>query len=510
MSNFNEKDVAEIQKWGNAKAKKHWMSNYNKTLYPVPDRRDLMKMKEFMKLKYVQKRFMEGDEESDSDSDSDSSDGEKKKKKKHKKSKKAKKTKKKKKKETSSEEESDDSDSESEEEVKEKPKEKKITNTQKTTSAGIKGGKLGKPKAAAGSAKAAKEPAKQTKVDNSGILDLDFDSAPPPPEQKNQDNGDSGWGDFAFGSPAESKPAQSNDNNWGDVFDTKTQKEKQTNDLLGNLGNLYGQAQQQQQQMNPFGQFGQPSMPTGGQQNMNNFGFGSPVGTQAQAPPTQMNMNSDDPFANVLQEQQKQQLQNMQNKSQNMGSPGGQATGITPNMFFQQMMAMMGNQGASANPQQNAMMMAAMQNMMKQMSLNNQQPQQQPEVPKEEPEQPSAFSKPDPSNGAFKSLFNNAASTSKGPGGGGARFSDLGSQSSQPQNSAFDAFGSSSTQNQAQTRASEPANPFGGFGGQQTQTSNSNDMFNTQFGNSGWGGGNSGSTQQNTQPSSSNPFDMFK
>lgn len=55
MCNFTDKDVETLKKWGNAKAKKHWMSSYNKTLYPVPDRRDIPKMKEFMRLKYVQK-----------------------------------------------------------------------------------------------------------------------------------------------------------------------------------------------------------------------------------------------------------------------------------------------------------------------------------------------------------------------------------------------------------------------------------------------------------------------
>jgi hypothetical protein len=508
MSNFNEKDVAQIKKWGNHAAKKHWMSNYNKTLYPVPERRDLNKMKEFMKLKYVQKRFMEGDDESDSSSEEDSSDDDKKKKKKHKKTKKTKKSKKKKKKVTSSEEDSDD-DSESEEEAKEKPKEKvKGGHGKKLGSAGIQGGKLGKPKAPVKSTPTTKAPVKETKADNAGILDLDFDSAPPP-EQPQNDNGDNGWADFAFGSPAEQKPQESssnNNNNWGDVFDTKTQNEKRTSDLLGNLGNLYGQAQQQQQQnMNPFGQFGQPNAGAGGQQNFGNFGFGSPTGTQPQAPPTQMNVNSDDPFANAMQEQQKQQFQNVQNTAQqNASSPGAQNTGVTPNMFFQQMMSMMGNQGGNANPQQNAMMMAAMQNMMKQMSLNNQQPQQQQQEP--EPEPSPVVQKPDPSKGAFKNLFNDAKTSSMGTGG--TRFSNASSNTAQSHNSGFDAFGASATQ--SQPRNSEPANPFGGFGSEQPQTTNSNDLFGTQFGNSGWGGGNSGTTQQNTQPSSSNPFDMFK
>jgi hypothetical protein len=55
MCNFTDKDVENLKQWGNAKAKKHWMASYNKTLYPIPDRRDVPKMKEFMRLKYVQK-----------------------------------------------------------------------------------------------------------------------------------------------------------------------------------------------------------------------------------------------------------------------------------------------------------------------------------------------------------------------------------------------------------------------------------------------------------------------
>ena len=75
------------------------MSDYNKTMYPVPDRSNATKMKEFMKLKYEQKRFMDGDP---NDSEEET---------------KPKKTKKKKKRAPSSSEEEDKSeDSESEEE----------------------------------------------------------------------------------------------------------------------------------------------------------------------------------------------------------------------------------------------------------------------------------------------------------------------------------------------------------------------------------------------------------
>ena len=119
MSNFTDKDVAKIQKWGNAEAKKYWMASHNKTLYPIPDRRDMMKMKEFMRMKYTQKRFTEENNEDDSDNDeeSDESSDHKKKKKKPKK-KKAKIKKKSKKKESSDEESSSETESE-EEEVKE-------------------------------------------------------------------------------------------------------------------------------------------------------------------------------------------------------------------------------------------------------------------------------------------------------------------------------------------------------------------------------------------------------
>ena len=46
------------------------MGDYNNKLYPEPDKKDILKMKEFFKLKYTQKRFLKKDESSDSDSDS--------------------------------------------------------------------------------------------------------------------------------------------------------------------------------------------------------------------------------------------------------------------------------------------------------------------------------------------------------------------------------------------------------------------------------------------------------
>lgn len=54
------------------------MGDYNAKLYPEPDKRDIVKMKEFFNLKYKQKRFEKKKEESESDEES--SDDKKKKK----------------------------------------------------------------------------------------------------------------------------------------------------------------------------------------------------------------------------------------------------------------------------------------------------------------------------------------------------------------------------------------------------------------------------------------------
>lgn len=233
------------------------------------------------------------------------------------------------------------------------------------------------------------------------------------------------------------------------------------------------------------------------------------------APAATAGPSTDDPFAMAMQEQQKLQYEKMQKEQaeklaqQNAAAsqPGGSNTGITPNMFMQQMFTMMQNQG-SGNQQQNAMMMAAMQNMMSQMSMNN----QQNEAPKEEPKPEPAFPpQEDKSNGAFKSLFNNAAGSAM-TGGGAARHSDLGGA---PQSNAFGAFGGSAAPSAPQ-RTSEPANPFGDFGastmpGSAPPATNTeqNNMFGTPFSNSGWSGGEAPQSQASAQPSS-NPFDMFK
>lgn len=273
MSNFKEVDVAQILKWGNAKAEDHWMAGHNKTLYPIPERRDLTKMKEFMKMKYVQKRFLEEEDNSDS-SDEDSDEAPKKKSKKKKKKAKAKKSKKKKKKQTSSDSDSDD-DSEEEEKEPEKvtkPKKGGFKAVSKAKS------KLSRPKATSKPAKAPVE--EKPKKDEFDVLGLGLETAPAPASNT---GGGNEWANFESGSQQENKEKQGDNDLWG-AFDTPTQNEKKTNDLVSHLGDLYGQAAQtQQQQTNPFGAFGMPNMPQAPTQAPTN-NFGMPQ-TQPQAQP---------------------------------------------------------------------------------------------------------------------------------------------------------------------------------------------------------------------------------
>jgi len=293
MSNFNEKDYEKVQKWGNAAADEHWMAGHNKTLYPVPGRRDLAKMKEFMRMKYVQKRFLE-DEDGSDESDENSSDEDKKKRKKKKKKVKAKtkKHRKHKKKVTSSENESDEDsdDNDSEEEAKQQTKFKPIKGKLKT---GHKlHNKLGKPVSNKQSTKST--PAVNKTEDVMDILGMGSDSTPPPDKEVNG----GGWANFESGVSNEKEQKSSEDPNdlWG-AFDTPTPKEKKTTDLLSNLGDLYGEAAQTQQQVNPFGGFRQQNM---GQspQGVNNYGtqavpnnFGIPQQPRKISTYLQLNIN---------------------------------------------------------------------------------------------------------------------------------------------------------------------------------------------------------------------------
>lgn len=116
------------------------MQSYNAKLYPEPDRKDAVKMKEFFTVKYKQRRFAQKEDASDSE-ESDDSGKEKKKAKK----KKSDEKKKKKKHASSSEEEEEDSDDDAK-----KKKKKKEGEIEQKGGASIGAGKLMAPPAKKG------------------------------------------------------------------------------------------------------------------------------------------------------------------------------------------------------------------------------------------------------------------------------------------------------------------------------------------------------------------------
>ena len=71
MSIFNDKDIDFLQKWGNDVAQKHWMADYNSKIYPLPDKKDIQKMKDFFRTKYTEKRFLAKEESEESEDDSE-------------------------------------------------------------------------------------------------------------------------------------------------------------------------------------------------------------------------------------------------------------------------------------------------------------------------------------------------------------------------------------------------------------------------------------------------------
>lgn len=52
VSVFNEQELDFIEQNGNENAQNLWMADWNKSLYPEPDKKDVTKMKEFFKMKY--------------------------------------------------------------------------------------------------------------------------------------------------------------------------------------------------------------------------------------------------------------------------------------------------------------------------------------------------------------------------------------------------------------------------------------------------------------------------
>lgn len=57
MSNFTQAEVDKLISTGNDKAAKSWMARHNPRTHPIPDVKDLFRLKEFMRQKYIEKRF---------------------------------------------------------------------------------------------------------------------------------------------------------------------------------------------------------------------------------------------------------------------------------------------------------------------------------------------------------------------------------------------------------------------------------------------------------------------
>lgn len=295
-------------------------------------------------------------------------------------------------------------------------------------------------------------------------------------------------------------------------------------------------------QQNPFGQFTnqfmnsqQPAQPTQNfttPSNMPAQTFTNPSNMPAQTFTDPSNMSAystqsqfaqpkpqvsvgDDPFASAIRDQQNQKMMAMQKQamasqySQSSttapANVGSNNTNMTPNMFFQQMMTMMQNQG---NQQNTAMMMAAMQSMMSQMNVSG-----GAQSTKAQPAQPESTPPPIPqTNPAFRNLFNNAATSSlmseskpKPP---------VTSTASAEMTNGWGSFNQvPASSNPAQSKI--PTNSFANFATDTGSTATQNDIFGTNFSNSGFSGFSSVSdSHPNPDNSSSgtpsNPFNMFK
>lgn len=432
-----------------------------------------------------------------------------------------KKKRKKKAKKSESSDESESSSSESEEETKAKDKKSKFNGKTKepeiSKPAGPTQGKLSKISAMPKQNKAKQEPPqpaqstkKQQKVDNSNILEMDFGFDNNETVNKNEESNQE-WTEFGT---TTAPKAPENSNELFNAFGSN-QNSGKTDDLIKSLGNLYSQTPQPQYQQ--FPQYPPQNYPTNYPQGypqapVQSSGFPPAYGYQgytnqyaAPAKPENAPQPSyDDPFASIIEEQQKKQSEEMQ-KAQAAkfmqqpapAAPGGYnqpPTGMTPNMFFQQMMAFMQSaSGQQPNTNQNAMMMAAMQNMMAQMSMNN-----QAAVPKQEPQETLLEeSAPDPNKGMFKSLFNDATTSAFSQ----QKPSDFGfkaqhtAPTAAPTTSPYAPFSAPAPAPATVTRHSEPSNPFGSFGSNTAPssgamgTSQSTGLFDTQFSNSGFKSG---------------------
>ncbi|OMJ78685.1 hypothetical protein SteCoe_21450 [Stentor coeruleus] len=60
--NFNETEVNKLKNMGNEKAAFSWMGRHDPRVFPIPDLKDANKLKDFLRLKYLDKRFYENRE----------------------------------------------------------------------------------------------------------------------------------------------------------------------------------------------------------------------------------------------------------------------------------------------------------------------------------------------------------------------------------------------------------------------------------------------------------------
>ena len=285
MCNFTDSDVAVLKKWGNKKAKAFWMSDYNKTLYPTPDRNNDVKMKEFMRMKYVEKRFQESNTEEPAE-DSDDDEHKKKKKKKRKKHHK---------KETSSDEEEDKSSSDTEED--EGPK---IRRTRRKAPRKLAAPST-QPEKKAKKEKKQKHKRRHESSDEESEEEKKVEPTPQAPVQEVTSLfDDMGFGESAQtqAAPQQTQAPQNTGSSLLAAFETPSQPQapapKQeepkpqapnSSDLISNLGNLYA-ANQPAQQANPFAGFGAPASQAPPPSASNPFGaFGGPPAAQSPSEP---------------------------------------------------------------------------------------------------------------------------------------------------------------------------------------------------------------------------------
>ena len=168
------------------------MQSYNSKLYPEPDKKDPLKMKEFFNIKYKQRRFAQ--KEDDDSDESDGSDSEDEKKKKKKKKEEKKKDKKKKHKNQSSDEEEASEENDDAEKAK-----KKVPST----------GKLGAPPSSGKGLK--KPPTVETTITAPQVMNfLEMESPQPIKQDKpntSEVKGEDEWGSWAtFGQPITAAP----------------------------------------------------------------------------------------------------------------------------------------------------------------------------------------------------------------------------------------------------------------------------------------------------------------